>query len=466
MSASVAEAGVRRFRDRLGLLLLLRHGLLALAVWGLAYGALVLAARAGLGVSREPLLWGLCSLPLVLVLAAVLAYRSLPSPQRVRALIDRHAQCGGLLMASDEADLGEWEGRLRDADGPMPSWKGGRIAALSSIGPAFLLAAFLLPDNLAQAGWPPLDIRRDAERMEEQLKVLKEEKAMDAARADAFKSKLADLRKEAQGRDPVKTLEALDHVQDALNKEAQRAGEAAVKQAEMMAQAKALAEALEKGAGRLDEAMTAEAMAHLGGLWKKLAAEEALKEGHLDEELMDALKKGAKLTKEQLKKLAKALEQGKGDLAKKMEKLMKAKLLDPEALDKMDKAGEADAAALAAYLKENGLDGLADKLLMDDEGNGGTEQGEPGKTKLKFGDESSGEGAKFKEEMLPASELEKVKESELSGVTTGTPKKNEGGPKGTESGALGGAKAGGGSAAGQTVLPRHRSAVGRYFDRK
>ena len=47
---------------------------------------------------------------------------------------------------------------------------------------------------------------------------------------------------------------------------------------------------------------------------------------------------------------------------------------------------------------------MADELLDGDEGGkGGTSRG-PGAAKLEFGDESSAEGAKFKEEMLPPSE--------------------------------------------------------------
>ena len=406
----------------------------------------------------------------MLAAAAVLACRALPSAQKVRALIDRHARCGGLLMASDEVALGRWSRGIPEADPPLPRWRGGRTLALCGIGPAFLLVAFQLPQDLAQAAGGALDIRRDAERMDEQLDALKEEKVMDKARADAMKAKLAQLRKDASGRDPVKTLEALDHLRDTLAKTAQQEAESAAKRMEMMAQAAALAQALEKGEGKLDDAQAAEAMAHLGGLMKKLAAEEALLQGHLDDDLREALEKGGKLSKEQLKKLAKAMDEGKGGLSKKLAKLMKAKLLDAAALQKAEKAGECDKAGLASYLKENGLDDLADKLLGEgseggEGGEGGTEQGEEGRTKLTFGDESSEDGARFKEQELPPSELRKIKESALEAITMGTPKKNEGGPVASRPGALSGARAGGGSATGQTVLPRHRGAVGRYFDR-
>src|SRR5262245_51703813 len=103
---------VQQFRTRLGLLYLLKFGLVALTVWAFVYGTAVLALRGALGLDRLDLLWGFLSLPLALVPAAHLAYRRLPTPVAVRALLDRHGQLGGLLMTGAERPLGEWEASL------------------------------------------------------------------------------------------------------------------------------------------------------------------------------------------------------------------------------------------------------------------------------------------------------------------------------------------------------------------
>jgi hypothetical protein len=80
------------------------------------------------------------------------------------------------------------------------------------------------------------------------------------------------------------------------------------------------------------------------------------------------------------------------------------------------------------------------------------------------GPKSDEDGAKFKEEKLPDSALEALKDSSVQGITKGTPQKGgKDGPAG--SGALDGASAGGGSANTPVVLPRHKPAVGRFFDR-
>ena len=98
----------------------------------------------------------------------------------------------------------------------------------------------------------------------------------------------------------------------------------------------------------------------------------------------------------------------------------------------------------------------------DKPGKGGVTEG-PGAAELTFGKESTTDGVKWKEQALPPPALKKLKESRLTGVSPGDPKKGAGGP--AETGALAGAAVGGGSANAGVVLPRHRGAVERDFDR-
>jgi hypothetical protein len=201
-------------------------------------------------------------------------------------------------------------------DGPALRWRSGRSGAMAVVGLTFLAIAFLVPASFARIGTPKLDVRREAERLEEQLQVLKEEKVLDKQRAHELKEKLEQLRKDALARDPVKTLEALDFLQDTTHKSAQEAAEAAARKIEEMAKAGALAEALEKNGNKLDAAQMKEAMNQLAGLMKKAEAENALAEAGLDQEILDKIKEGKPLTKEEMKKLADALKGAKGELAK------------------------------------------------------------------------------------------------------------------------------------------------------
>jgi hypothetical protein len=459
------DRSIEQFRQRLGLLLLLKYGLTALTVWSFVFGTAVLALRGATGLDRLDLLWGLLSLPVAFIPAAWLAWRRLPSPAAIRALLDRHAQCGGLLMTEAEVPIGDWQSKIPEVRQPGLQWRGERSWGLFAASLAFVVIAFLVPQSLANFGAPRLDVDKEAEKLSTQLDVLEQEKILEKQRSSELKANLEQVRRDARGKDPVKTLESLDHLQDVANKAAQDATESATRKMEELGRAEAFAEAMEKMAKNMDKAQLTEAMNEMAALAKKAANEKELLDSGLDAETLEAIKNST-LTPEQARKLLEALKNAKESTKAKVGRLVKAKLVKAEDLEKCDKAGKCDCAGLAAYLKENGAKSdLTDALAASEEaGKGGVTRG-PGPAKLTFGDESTEEGAKFKEEELPPAQLQALKESQLSGLSTGTPQKGKEKPGTSSSGALAGAKTGGGSASTQVVLPRHRGAVERYFER-
>jgi hypothetical protein len=159
------------------------------------------------------------------------------------------------------------------------------------------------------------------------------------------------------------------------------------------------------------------------------------------------------------------MREAKDDLKKRLEKLQREGLLDPEDVKKCDCEGDCDLEGLAQYLQDNKDGSSLEEMLSKCQrpGKGGVNEG-PGTAGIQFGKESDESGVKFKEQSLPAARLRALKESKLTGVSTTEPKKGDGGPAG--SGALADAAAGGGSANNPVVLPRHRGAVERYFERK
>jgi hypothetical protein len=456
-----------RFRLRLGALLFLKYALAALTVWAFLWGTAVLALRGAAGVGRLPLLWGLAGVPLALAPAILLARRRLPARAAVRALLDRHGRCGGLLMAGDEVALGGWREAVPEVIAPPLRWRGGRSWALLGVAAGFVLLGFLLPQGFADLGsGRRLEVGREVDQLARQIEVLKKEKVLDPARAEALQIKLERVREEAEGRDPVKTLEALDHLQEMTQKAAREASEAAARKNEELARAETMAETLKKKkrAGSGDKELT-EAMKELTALTRKAASEADLLMKGLDAETLAALREGS-LSAEQLERLTRALGESKGDLMKRLMKLHKAKLLDREALEKCEQAGKCDCEELAAYLKECGCKGsLCDMVAnCDRPGKGGVSRDGPGSTPLTWKEESSADGVKFKEEALPPSDLAAMKEAKLTGLSPGAPQVGRGGAP-TSSGALDDSAADGGSASTQVVLPRHRAAVGRYFER-
>jgi hypothetical protein len=84
---------------------------------------------------------------------------------------------------------------------------------------------------------------------------------------------------------------------------------------------------------------------------------------------------------------------------------------------------------------------------------------------ITWSDGVSREGVTFKETILPPSKVEVMKDARLVGLIASDPTSNA--PStGSSSGALKDAKAGGGEARTQTILPEHEKTVHRYFDRK
>ncbi len=456
------DRAIADFRRQLAFVYFLRYGLGALTLWLFVFGVAVLALRGAVGLGRLDLLWGLLGLPVALVPAGVLALRRLPSTTAVRAVLDQHGRCGGLLMAGADHSLGDWSASLPRLQAPALRWRGRRTWGLCGVACAFVALGFLVPQSIASLGGSRLDVSREVERLKEQIDVLEKEKVLERERAEALKIKLDQLSREASGKDPVKTLEALDYVQNDVRKSAQEAAEKAARKMEEMSRAEALADAIEKNGGKLTDAQLTEALNELAALARKAAEENELLDDELDAETLEAIKKG-KLTPEMAKKLADALKKGKEATSEKVGKLLRAKLISADDLKKCDKAGKCDKAALAAYLKENGARSDLTEL-MEEGGKGGLDRG-PGPTKLKFGDESTEDGVKFKEEELPPSQQQALRESQLSGISMGAPPLGKEKPKAGASGALKGAKSGGGSAMTQVVLPRHRGAVGRYFER-
>ena len=92
---------------------------------------------------------------------------------------------------------------------------------------------------------------------------------------------------------------------------------------------------------------------------------------------------------------------------------------------------------------------------------GGVSRGR-GDAMMTWKDESSADGAKFKEEALPASAH--LSDAQFVGISKATPELS-GENVTADHGALDNAVASGGSAHAQTILPEHKQAVQNFFKR-
>jgi hypothetical protein len=199
-------------------------------------------------------------------------------------------------------------------------------------GLVFLGVSFWFPQRLATWAEEPLEIGNDVQQLLTKIEVLKEEKLIDKKRADFLMDQLRQVQEKAEGRNPTKTLEALDHVREQIAKTAQKAAESAKKTTEEYGKAEEAADSIRRNDEALEGKMKADALAELAKMVAKADAESQLLDMHIDPETMKALAE-SKLTTEQLKKLAEALKDSQSDLAKSLRKLHKAKLIDTKKLE-------------------------------------------------------------------------------------------------------------------------------------
>jgi hypothetical protein len=458
------DQSIRRFIRRLALLLAFKQSLTFVTIWFFAWGAVALVLRAASATSRKQLLWGAIGIAVAITAGAAFSRRRLPSRDSVRALLDNRNDCGGLLMAGADAEIGAW--RIPEITLPRLRWRKARAFGLLAASSAFVLVSLLAPVRFATTGAVrPMDVSRDVENLSAQIEALKEAQIIEEARAEALEQKLDQLRQEAAGEDPAKTWEALDHLDDAVEKAAKEAAETANARQERLARAEALAEGLMAGADQLDSKTMTEAMRTLDKMAQDAIKENESLTGDLSPETLEAIKSGA-LKAEHLKDISKALSQNKSALNQKLSKLSQSGRINPNSLKDGALANRRDNSGLAQFLKEN-----AEKISVEEAtlqwcegkgGKGGVDRGR-GDAAMTWTDGSSEKDAKFKEKVLPPSSVAGLNDSQLVGLTAGAPTVSTNGV--AAHGALNGAASGGGSAYTQTILPRHRGAVKRYFDR-
>jgi cell division protein FtsB len=461
------EQPIRQFIRRLSLLLALKQSLAFVTIWLFVWGAATLVLRATAATPRKQLLWGAVGIAVAIVAAVVVSRRQLPATNSVCALLDGRNNCGGLLMARADAEIGHW--RMPPITLPRLRWQKARVFALFGASIAFVTVSLIMPVGFGTMNAArPMDVSREVENLSAQIEALKEAQIMEEAKAEALEQKLDQLGQEASGADPAKTWEALDHLNDAVEKAAREAAENASARQERLARAEALAEGLMSGSDQLDSKTMTEAMQTLTRMAQNAIKENDMLASDLSPETQEAIKSGA-LSAENLKDLSKALSQNKSALNQKLSKLGKSgqlsKMVNPNTLKGGAQANRRDNSGLSQFLKENAQKMSVEEAVgqwCENPGKGGVDRGR-GDAAMTWTDGTSEKDAKFKEKVLPPSAVAGLNDSQLMGLSATAPTVDRGGV--AAHGALNATASGGGSAFTQTILPRHKGAVRRYFDR-
>ncbi len=533
LNPHIPEESIRRFRLLLGQYYALKAILQSSTIWFLIWGSAVLVLRAVLGAALEPLLWGILVIVPLGAWAAADALRALPSKTQTMAVLDYLSVNGGLLITSQETEIGGWRKILRPVEVPGFEWNMQPMLMPFLAAALYLTVACLIPQQFFLPGKvsKPLEISSEVKRLNAMIEAMKEEEIIDAGKAEKIEEKLKQLQQEAKGDNPAQALEALDHLEDMTGKASRKAAEDLMKMTEFLAQAESMSETMSGGGKPLDSQLMAEQQKKLEELLEKASASYQIKDKEnqakmseasatakleeqkkVDKEIREALKRG-QASKEQLMKLTEALKsqkikgleklnkmKGLGALDEKTRKMLQKalenaaksgkgtkeidlkdmKIIDPKDLKfgKPDPKGKPASGVVLIPVaapgsgsgdgdskggEQNG-DGNSGPESDGESGSGGVSRG-GGKTEMSLGQRSEESGTKFEEVALPPSQSIRPDDLQLIGISQEAPQMSDGSAQ--PSGGIGNGTGGtGGGANTQTVLPRHRQAVKRYFQRK
>ena len=464
------DRAIASLRFRLGGVLALRECLRLIFAWTMLWATAVVGLRAVFRIDAIVLLWGLLGLAAAAAAGVVLGRRKLPSVTAIRAALDRHGRLGGLLMAAGDVDIGAWNAQIARVPLPALQWRSRRQWMLLITSTAFLVAAFLAPDRyLPSGGETGLQIGGEMQKLTEKIQALKEEQILPPEKAQVLERDLDRVRQEALGKDPAKTMEALDHLEQSLSKAAADAAEMAIKQTETAARTQELAEALQAAQGQMDPKQFGQAMKELAHMAEQAAADNKDLEAALSEELKEACQKGL-LSDAQLRDLCKAPKECKECERARLVKLIDAKLIDAAELGELvecENAGEGDEAAadrcpvpMQGRQPARRRAGIVQSRIRRE----GWSRGRWPARRDDLAAGSQQRGAKFKEKVLQPAAAVSLKKSRLAGISVGDPTSVKTGG-GSSGGALGTAQAGGGEAHTQLILPEYEKTIQRYFDR-
>lgn len=464
---SLNEGLITRLWLKITLLLTLRYSLMFIAVLLFILGMATLIFRVVSTARPAHIAWFLLVLFPAGAAAFLIAIRRTPAKKALRAVLDEKNCCGGLFMAGQEIGLDSWHCFMPALRNVGVKWNAGRHGALFLAAMVFFVTSLLLPERyVVIKPVRPLEISNEIEQLELEIEIAEQENIISEDDAREYQQKLDELMDYATGYDPVKTWETLDHIREKVHKEADHFAETALSATESLAQMESLAETIDKYGSEFNPSMLSDAMSELAQMVRSNTGLEELLKNNVTADCLNACLSGS-LTPEQLKDLLEALKECKGNITECMGRLCRARLVDSEYFRLCKSAGKCNAEDLAAFLKENAEKmGLCNAVsaFCQFPGKGGINRGR-GDAPLTWTEGTDEQNILFKEQILPPASLEAIKESALVGVSPGAPSLET---IIEDSGAavLGSAVSGGNEAVRQVILPRHKDAVEKYFERK
>ena len=408
-------------------------------------------------------LWPWVLSPLLAVIAALALYQSrkdAPSSHCLQSYLDRVNGCGGLLMSQEERSLASWPlPRVR-----VPTVSAKIHSALVQFGGAVLFfgLGLMSPDSWFLGGKPrSLDLEKEVEKLVQQVQVLKEEDLLTETEQKEYQSQIEQLRREASADDPGAAWSAMDHLLDALSREAEQAMGEMERSARLGREVAGLSEALAQQFEEVDATQWQEAGKELADLIKESAQSSTMFDLP-DTSQLKALENSADPAL--LKELAKEMNLSVEELLALAGKLKKVGLISPGALEKMMKNNgkPLETLDLSDFLVAEMSAGTRCQALSKCVFPGGISRG-GGDADLTWKDGSEVDTEAWSPVVLPLSENPSLDQTQVLGQSAATPEvigdSNASFNRVNSTGQV----TGGGIT--QSLLPKHRSAVKRYFQK-
>ncbi len=420
--------------------------------------------RAALNVSPGFLVIGLAGLVLIFLTATMAEWRHIPNRIALTALLDQYNQLGGLLMAADTLDTSSWLAKQKTPICPQIEWRARSKGTILLLMAVFSVVTLFTPYYLnPQAFSDKLEIGATVQKLHELVTVLKEETLIKPDDARRLEEQLEQLAQTAQGLNPARTYETLDHLNEQITEET---GKNVREMSDEMA-AVDLAQNLARLLANTDDlkpAVQTQAMQALTRMLHEISGDAASLPGLKDAKLMAAMSKGA-LTPEQMAALQSDLKSCRMKMAAKLKRLQASGMTISQLGDASSSTAGPDDSGLKAFLKANAKNlTMADiSALCQRPGQGGVDRGR-GDAIMTWKAPSSDKGARYRDVTTPLAGVAGIEESQPLGVTLTPPSSGKTLPL-VKSGVLNEAAAGGESALIHQVRPRHKGAVRRYFKR-
>lgn len=434
------------------------------AAAGLALaGVGVLVLRFGVGLTTVESLWALAVLPVAILIASMGSLSRL-TPDEAKAWLDDRWNCGGLLMLESET----WADRFPQIRPPRVQWFDRSLGIMLSVLAVFLLGAFMIPTSSGSPEQRGFNLEPVVNTLAEEIELLEEVEAIEPEEAEQLAQELEQLLRLAKSDDPAQTWEALDHARQELDRLAEQAGDTLADQASRSAAIEELASQIANMLEQSPEGLSAEQAEAMRQALEQLDHEtlpEAVREAM--SRLSESLSESQSQQNQAAQGLCEAAGQCSGGAMSGLGQLASGGMIDPSRLGQARADRDAARQALRELMEtySQGECESGEMLAMLSgmcAGSGGINRG-PGAAALSWRDHPSELDAEFEPVLVDSQAVDQEQSIFLSDGAALPDGEQPG--AGSSGGAIDTTRAAESRSSTPLVLPRHREAVRRYFER-